>query len=638
MFNTSYDDSDILYDNIKVVSINDNQKGSLQLNFSTEELDTLCLYVNNLDSDIVTHSALVNAKTMFDLMDTKPYNVNDELRARLEYIMLVLEARVTLSLNTKTLIKNHVLRNCDMRLKSYIEEEIIKDMSNAEISRSTCKYLNSLVYENLIEGYSVRSAKKLSAIFEKKESGGYKRITDFSKDLKELIYEINKDIRVSEEFMREGQGFDLNEENIKSKIKSIMKKLRAPSNKLKTGIQFLNRMLNGGFESGRSYLFMGVTGVGKSIILLSIAMWIKRYNDLPKHDGMKQAILFISQENSEAETFERLFNMSVSGDDIRNFSDEEIENGLRNIGLLVDKENDNSNINFIFKYFDDKEIGVSDIDAMINDYENQGIQIICVVQDYIERLKPKDKFNEVRFALGSLATEMSELAKTRNIPFISAAQLNRMASSIIDNSISNNKTNTTKLLGKQNISESWEMIKNIDAAIIINREIDDRDGEERQYMGFKLEKFRGRPNKDRICLFLHPFDETNGILLPADLEGKPLSRINMEDFNPMGVNNLNSGRPDFKDYDAEADEFMASFVDIISEDYKDSTNNNIDKICTGINRSEELNRREVEIARLYKNNIKELKNLNLLHTKGLIKLTRKKYTPENGLVRIHRNK
>ena len=51
MFNTSYDDSDILYDNIKVVSINDNQKGSLQLNFSTEELDTLCLYVNNLDSE-----------------------------------------------------------------------------------------------------------------------------------------------------------------------------------------------------------------------------------------------------------------------------------------------------------------------------------------------------------------------------------------------------------------------------------------------------------------------------------------------------------------------------------------------------------------------------------------------------------
>lgn len=651
MFNTSYDDSEILYDNIKVVSVNE-KKDSLQINFSTEELDTICLYVNNLDSDIVSHSALVNAQTMFELMDTKPYNVSDELRSRIEYITLVLEARVTLSLNTRTLIKNHVLRNCDIRLKSYIEEEIIKDMANAEISRSTCKYLNSLVYENLIEGYSTRSAKKLSAIFEKKESGGYKRITDFSKDLKELVSEINKDIRVSEEFMREGQGFDLDNESIKPKIKSIMKKLRAPSNKLKTGLQYLNRMLNGGFESGRSYLIMGVTGVGKSIILLSIAMWIKRYNDIPKHDGMKQAVLFISQENSEAETFERLFNMNVSGDDIRNFSDDEIEDGLRNIGLLVDKENDNSSINFIFKYFDDKEIGVSDINEMITGYENQGIQIIAVVQDYIERLQPKEKYTEVRFALGSLATEMSELAKARNIPFISAAQLNRMATSIIDNAIINNKTNTTKLLGRDNISESYNMLKNIDAAIIINREIDDRDDEERQYMGFKLIKFRGKPNKDRINLFIHPFDENNGILLPPDLEGKPLSRFSMEDFNPMGINNLNKGgRPDFQDYDSEADEFMASFVDIISEDYKD-TDKNTSKLykmtevteksdefkvdMSDINISDELNRLEYDHIKMRKHEMKELKNSNLKKKDMLFVMTRKTYQVENGLIRLHR--
>ena len=73
--------------------------------------------------------------------------------------------------------------------------------------------------------------------------------------------------------------------------------------------------------------------------------------------------------------------------------------------------------------------------------------------DYIEKLKPKYKYNELRYTLGSIATEMSELAKKRKIPFISAAQLNRMAQSVIDNAVANNKTNTTKLLGKQNISE-----------------------------------------------------------------------------------------------------------------------------------------------------------------------------------------
>ena len=134
MFNTvNYDsEEDILYPNIKIYdpetstknSKNNRKRSQLQLNLSAEDLDTFCLYVNNLNSDIVTHSALVNANTMFSLLDMKPYNVNDELRARLEYITLVLEARTSLNLESKTLIKNHVLRNCDKRLKQYIEDEI----------------------------------------------------------------------------------------------------------------------------------------------------------------------------------------------------------------------------------------------------------------------------------------------------------------------------------------------------------------------------------------------------------------------------------------------------------------------------------------------------------------------------------
>ena len=417
-----------------------------------------------------------------------------------------------------------------------------------------------------------------------------------------------------------------------------MKSLRAPTNKLKTGLQFLNRMLNGGFESGRSYLFMGVTGVGKSIILLSVAMWIKKYNDLPKKEGTRQAVLFISQENSKSETFERIFNINVSGEDIRDFTDEDIENSLRNVGLIVDSD-DNDSINFIFKYFDDKEIGVTDIDAMISDYEREGIEIIAVVQDYIEKLRPKQTYTEERFALGAIATELSELAKSRQIPVISAAQLNRMASSVVDNAISNNKTNTTKLLGKQNISESWKMMTNVDAAIIINREIDDTSDTERQYMGFKLEKFRGKPNKDRVYVFLHPFDETNGILLTPDIEGKPLSRFYMEDFNPLGANNLNKGRPDFKDYDAEQDEFIASFIDIISDDYKDSSKNYTELYKSAeeaVDKMKKLQERENEI-RNRRNNEKKKSVKTYKIIDGLVPIKRKNYTVnENGLIEIHR--
>ena len=465
MFNLDYDsyDDKNLIDDVQVYDPRESgEKMILPLNFSIDDLDLFCLYVSNLSSEEVTHAALVNAKTMFALIDKKPYVTNDVLKARLEYITLVLEARVDLNLTTKSLIKSHVLRNCDSNLKDIIQDEIIKGLSGQKISDHTCKYINTVVFENLINGYSLIYSQKLLNIFDKRDMGQYKRVSDFTKDFKELVKEIDVEIKKSEEFTREGKGFDLTKSNIKQTIHSVTKALKAPTNKLRTGLQYLNRMLNGGFESGRSYLFMGVTGIGKSIILLSVALWIKKYNDLPKVDGLKQAVLFISQENSMDETFERMFNINISGQDIRDFTDDQIADMMIQSGLVVD-DDDKDSINFIFKYFDDKEIGVSDIDELIDDYAKNGIQIICVVQDYIEKLKPKFKFNELRHSLGSIATEMSELAKKRKIPFISAAQLNRMASSVVDNAVANNKTNTTKLLGKQNISEltTWLPIMEI---------------------------------------------------------------------------------------------------------------------------------------------------------------------------------
>lgn len=613
MFNLdydSYDDSNLIED-VQVYDPRESgEKMILPLSFTLDDLDLFCLYVNNLTSDAVTHAALVNAQTMFKLIDKKPYVTNDIMKARLEFITLVLEARVDLNLTTKSLIKQHVIRNCDPNLKDIIQEDIIKGQHGQKITDHTCKYINTTVFENLINGYALIYSQKLLNLFDKRDMGQYKRVSDFTGDFKTLVKEIDTKIKKSEEFNREGKGFDLTKSNIRQTIHSVTKSLKAPTNRLQTGIQYLNRMLNGGFESGRSYLFMGITGVGKSIILLSVAMWIKKYNDLPKEPGIKQAVLFISQENSMDETFERMFNINISGQDVRDFSDDQIEEMMINSGLVVD-DNDSDSINFIFRYFNDKEIGVSDIDDMIDDYAKEGIQIICVVQDYIEKLQPKFKFTEMRHSLGSIAIEMSELAKKRKIPFISAAQLNRMASSVVDNAVANNKTNTTKLLGRQNISESWDMLKNIDAAIIINREIDDTVEPERQYMGFKLEKYRGRPNKDRIYVFLHPFDENNGILLNPDINEKdPISKMKIEDFNPMGPTLVSKGKPTFDDYDESANEFIESLKDIITDDYTDSAKNYID-VCKNaesvVRKMNQLNQAEKDLRDRRKRELKDHK-------------------------------
>lgn len=432
---------------------NGNENMVLPISFRVYDLDLFCAYVVDFEHEAVSHAALVNAQTMFKLITKTPYERDDLLKARINFILLALEARIDLNVTNKALVEQHIRRNCHPNFSDIIDDDIMQCIAEQELTEHICKYINTLVYENLINGYALIYADTLDKMLNKKSMGGYEGISDFTNDFKMLIHEIDSKIKKSEEYTREGKGFDLSKDNIKNTIHSVTKTLKAPTNKLQTGIQYLNTMLNGGFESGRSYLFMGITGVGKSIILLSTALWFTKYNVLPKTTHKKQAVLFISQENSMDETFERIFNINVSEKDVRSFSDEQIEEMMVNSGLIVD---DDSKINFIFRYFNDKEIGVDDIDDMIEDCSKEGIQIIAVVQDYIEKLKPKHRFTEMRHSLGSIAIEMSELAKKRKIPFISAAQLNRSASTVVDNATGTNRTNTTKLLGKNNISESWD--------------------------------------------------------------------------------------------------------------------------------------------------------------------------------------
>ena len=567
-----------------------NDQWVLPLNYNVEDMDMFCSYVMNM-SDIVSRSALTNLKTMFEIMDMRPYSNNDILLSRIEFINLALDARLNLELERKRLITTHIQRNCDKRFEDLIENII---ENTQKISDSSCKYINQTVFENLLEGYSMVYAKKLNKLFMKQDQGYYKTMRDFSCDFKQLMASYQETLYRIDRYNKTNNEFDLTLGNIKSKVKGFLKRIKAPSNKLKTGLQFLNKMFNGGLESGRSYLFMGITGVGKSIVLLSIASWMAKYNILPKPEGIKNlAVLFISQENSDIETFERYFNINAASGDIKDYDEDALIDELMKNNLLV---NDDSNgINIIFKFFSDREIGVTDIDRMIADYEKDGVRIIAVVQDYIEKLNPKFKFNELRHALGSIATELSELAKKYNIPVISAAQLNRTASSTIDTAIANNKKNTTKLLGKQNVSESWDMMKNVDAAIIINREVDDRSGVEKEYLGFKLEKYRGKPPKDKVYLFLHPFSEFNGILLTPDIDTKPLSRTSLDDFEPMANNN----NTPVKFYDDSS--FESDFIDLIGADFKDS-NKNYEDLINAVNVIEEneknKNEKTISVSKL----------------------------------------
>lgn len=185
------------------------------------------------------------------------------------------------------------------------------------------------------------------------------------------------------------------------------------------------------------------------------------------------------------------------------------------------------------------------------------------------------------------------------------------------------------------------MITNSDCCIIINREIDDTSDVEKQYLGFKLEKFRGKPGKDRVYVFLHPFDEENGILLIPDIDTKPLSRSRMEDFEPFRNPQVTSQHVSF---DSNQNEFRSNFIDIIDDNYKDTSQHYIDimnKAEEVSNKMRMIQEREKELKRQRE---KELKNgIYRKNDKNEIIIQSRNYfnnleRDENGRIIIHSRK
>ena len=70
------------------------------------------------------------------------------------------------------------------------------------------------------------------------------------------------------------------------------------------GMQGLNEMVGGGFESGRVYMLLGITGIGKSISLLNLVYQLKRYNrNYKTKDPTKTpCIVLLTMENTVVET------------------------------------------------------------------------------------------------------------------------------------------------------------------------------------------------------------------------------------------------------------------------------------------------------------------------------------------------
>ena len=238
--------------------------------------------------------------------------------------------------------------------------------------------------------------------------------------------------------------------------------------KISTGYKMFDRILQGGFQNQRIYMFGGISGGGKSLVLVNFAYRAKLFLDEKyQTESNEHTVLYVSLENSTKETGDR-FVCCALGESIA-----EIENNFNNNVQTKEEydykikevfNQDNTKINITYRPA--KSIDIYDIQTIITDIErSNGTKVDILFVDYADKMSAvhASKSDQEWRDLGYIVDELKSLSISLNIPIVTVTQLNR------DTYKNKGKGNTSEFnMNGGNIAGSIRKRENVDFFAIFN--------------------------------------------------------------------------------------------------------------------------------------------------------------------------
>ena len=435
----------------KMLSIKDIKLKPLKIKFNVTTLDMVIAFIYK-DSVLRTRKTLSNIFKLFNSLDMSYYNDNPELYNRVWIIQKTLEGKLQQGFESDEFLSQYCLdaQDCDE-----YKSDIIRLVLNKKISHEESKHLVKKLDDTLEFGYTVTVKDIMMQILNQIDDGDFRTYQGVSEDLYNIATSIIS-INRSTSSLNSDQTFSLQDEMFEQVIEDAVQKLKDRNRIFITGIQRWNTILSPGYLSKRLYTYLAFPGKGKSTILLKSALDIRKYNAgiKTKDPDKRPAVLFLTLENDIPETVERLYNMAIDSDDLRNYTPKQIIKKIRNNGF---KLTDNDNIDIIIKEYKNRELDTNDLYTIIQDLSDDGVEVITLIVDYLKRVRPAEKAASEKEELKNITNELKELAKFFDIPVISAQQLNRNASSVVDAALQAKKEDVTRLVGRDGIAGAWEI-------------------------------------------------------------------------------------------------------------------------------------------------------------------------------------
>lgn len=476
----------------------------VDINFDLVTLDLMCSYVMSTNRNI-RRSQYINMRNLFEILDLSLYQNDVEKMKRLDFIRKGLEARINKNLQDPKLILKYI-KGGILDDDKVVDIDIFGNITNEEL-----EWLNGTISTSLKYAFIYPQADRAIDLFTRFKACDYKAKEEIVSEIEQFINDMQTSFRRAKSQTVTDMTFTLKDGLFQETIQDVYDIISNPNRRLQCGMQGVNELVGGGFESGRVYGIAGVTGVGKSVTLLNLAVQLKKYNKcfVSKDPSKIPTIVYLTMENDVIETVRRLFNIATVSDDMVNFSVDQIIQMLRTEGELFLTED--SPINIIIKYVPNRSVDTGYLYTMVEDLEDEGYETICLIQDHLKRIRSCYPQSDIRIELGEVVNEFKTFAQLKQIPVITNTHLNREAAKVVEEMKRNKKQDSGKMLGKANVGESMLILDNIDYFFIINV---DYDTQGHKYMAFSTAKTRDRSsNREYIC---QPFVVGNDIKFVED--------------------------------------------------------------------------------------------------------------------------
>lgn len=509
-------------DNNGVVQLRDN-KILVSFPFSKRELQKMIVLVLRYDqgkgSSFVSLKNIDDLSKLVDMIDPSRYYNDKVAMDHLDFIKVIIPL-VKEGFSTEDIIyrckqemddnyQNNVLKEIEFMMSTYLTTV----MDSKAFINSLYEYLQ---FSSVLIFYkSIEEDLYELDIYKLKPEDPCKKII---KQAKKLIKRVNK-FKVEEET---GHEFNLDKQSMQDIVQYLIDEEKNNSYGITTGIKALNYMIIA-FLPGRLYIFLAGSGVFKTNMLLLVAYWAKIYNKIQTRDKTKKpAILFISNENSVEENYERLFSIAGGKGTVGIHTQVEVLETFKKVGFEMNDENP-TQVFFLYRGYN--TISTDDIRDIIDEFrELYNYEVRMVVLDYMKRLRPVHEEKDERIKLGNISNDLKKLAVDYHIPVITAQQTNRAANVSVKEAKESNKRDLGKVNHQTGVAQSWDIIENADCVLSLTVQEKCPEDGGRYLCIYELKKrYKGFADYD---YFEHPFVKGSKINLVEDIyDEKSSSRL-----------------------------------------------------------------------------------------------------------------